>query len=416
MKKIMFWGCGVLLCGGLLGGETGAAPPAPPAEAPAEKPPEKAPGAQGVNVVNTKHLSIDIYGSLRADGAYNSHRVFPGNFVYWATAQRNNISDDEFTLTANQTRLGLNLKGPAAPGMKTSGVLEMDFYGGGGETAPNPRLRRAFGAVCWTDLDLAVSGGQEWELMSQLNAPTLDICLLGCAGNLGLRRPQLRITKGFYYAPEVRYEIGLALTRNIGEANTAVPGLTLDTGRDAGFPTAQGRAALQFPGWVRDGPPILVGFSGHYGQEEWDRDADNHHAKVRTWSVNCEVQLPLFKGLTLTGEAFIGSNLDTYMAGIAQGVNPTSWEDIQSQGGWAALKYRPFKPLEISAGAGVDDPKNGDLNTGMRSRNAAAFLNVLYQINDYVQVGVEGSRWQTDYLHTDKTPLTRGNFAFIFSF
>ena len=100
--------------------ETAPAPAAP--AAPAESGPSKKP------LWST--LDIQFYGYIKLDAAWDSSGVFPGDYVLYT--DRGREGDDEFNLTARQTRLGLKIQGPDAGNMKASGVVEADFYGSAG--------------------------------------------------------------------------------------------------------------------------------------------------------------------------------------------------------------------------------------------------------------------------------------------
>ena len=96
------------------------------------------PAAKGV----FSSIQIEIGGRFKADMSWDDSRTSPGNYVLWvnrevagpkAVAEAGAVSrnDDEFNLTANETRLWLNLKGPVLGGVSTAGRLEVDFFGAG---------------------------------------------------------------------------------------------------------------------------------------------------------------------------------------------------------------------------------------------------------------------------------------------
>lgn len=53
--------------------------------------------------------------------------------------------------------------------------------------------------------------------------------------------------------------------------------------------------------------------------------------------------------------------------------------------------------LQYHLGFGMDDPRNGDLSYGMRSRNSFYFGNVVYNLIPPVDIGLELSHWETEY-------------------
>ena len=79
------------------------------------------------------NLNIQLYGYLKLDAAYDTSRTDDGNFAKWVERENANRDDDQFNMTANQSRFGLNITGPDNGVMRTSGRAEVDFYGGGSQ-------------------------------------------------------------------------------------------------------------------------------------------------------------------------------------------------------------------------------------------------------------------------------------------
>ena len=72
-------------------------------------------------------------------------------------------------------------------------------------------------------------------------------------------------------------------------------------------------------------------------------------------------------------------------------------EEIESTGGWAALSLGPFDNWRYNLGGSIDDPEDDDLPNGSRSQNVSYWGNVIYDINEAVQLGLELSYWDTEY-------------------
>ena len=354
---------------------------------------------------------VELYGFIKLDAAYDDSRTSVGNFARWAESESTNDDDDEFNMTANQTRLGLKFRGPDTGEIKTSGKVEVDFYGGGSENKAHPFMRHAYLQLDWPNKDLSLIAGQTWDVISPLNPSTLNYPVAWWAGNIGYRRPQIRLTKQCDVGQDSRMLLAGAVTRTIGEDGPFDPG---DTGEDAGFPTLQGRAALTFPALA--GKKATVGVSGHWGEEEYDTDAADHGEDLETWSANVDLALPINDWLMFKGEAWTGENLDAFLGGIGQGVNTTTLEEIESTGGWAALAFGPFDKWRYNVGASIDDPDNGDLNDGDRSQNYAVWGNAIYSITEAVKVGLELSYWDTEYKNADDGDDVRVQTSFIYNF
>ncbi|MCP4378295.1 MAG: hypothetical protein GY794_19235, partial [bacterium] len=139
-------------------------------------------------------LDIQLYGKIKLDAAYDSGRTNTGNFARWVNSGEKQRGDGQFNMTANETRLGLKFTGPTTKQLKTNGLVEIDFYGGGTETSPQPRLRHAYLNLEWPQQRLSVLAGQTWDVISPLNPGTLNYTVQWWGGNIGVRRPQVRVT------------------------------------------------------------------------------------------------------------------------------------------------------------------------------------------------------------------------------
>jgi hypothetical protein len=312
--------------------------------------------------------------------------------VLWVDNEEDNNNDDEFSLTANETRLGFLLNGPSSDGLRTSGRVEFDFFGApADENKARIQMRHAYLELAWPNSGVTLLAGQTWDVISPLNPSTLNYTVLWDVGNVGYRRPQIRFTKDVSLSDTTALKLTGAITRTIGDN-----GIVTEAGEDAGFPTVQGRAGLTFP-WM-DAGPTTVGFSWHWGEEEYDdTPAAGQTTDADSWSVNLDWLQPLAEAVTLKAEVFTGENLDTYFGGIGQGINSTTYEEIASKGGWCALALGPWDKWSFNTGIGIDDVDSDDVEQGDRTLNRAIFGNAIYALNDHTDVGVELSHWRTDY-------------------
>jgi len=93
----------------------------------------------------TSTVDIQIYGYVKLDAVWDNAKVAEGNTAYWVyRTDSTNRMDDEFNMTARQTRLGLKLKGPNFGDATTFAQVEIDFYGGGTENKNTPMMRHAY--------------------------------------------------------------------------------------------------------------------------------------------------------------------------------------------------------------------------------------------------------------------------------
>lgn len=356
-------------------------------------------------------LDIEIYGIIKQDTAYDSSRSYPGNYVVYLDSEATRENDDEFNLTANQTRLGMRITGPATETFKTSGLVEIDFYGNyASENKAKIQMRHAYMVLDWPASQFSILAGQTSDIISPLVPNTLNYTVLWDAGNIGYRRPQIRFTKGISLGEKVSLKLEGGVARTIGRTDATGS----ETGEDAGTPTGQARASVTFPFF---GPkPTTIGVSGHIGKEEYDTDNTGKHVDLDSQSINLDVTQPVCPGLTVLGELFTGKNLDQYFGGIGQGVNTATLEEICDKGGWVAVNLGPWSNWSFSLGTGFDAVDRDDVADGARTRNSSVFGNVLYAFNKNAQVGFELSRWETDYRGQGDADDLRGQLSFIYKF
>jgi hypothetical protein len=350
-------------------------------------------------------LDIQLYGYIKLDAAWDSSGVFPGDYVLYTRQGRE--GDDEFNITARQTRLGARITGPDAGNMKTSGVIELDFYGAAGaENKANVLLRHAYMIFDWPDDKFSLLAGQASDVISPLYPNTLNYTVLWDAGNIGYRHPQVRATQKLLVCDDMTLELSGAISRTIGDVELLTP-VVITPGADAGFPTFQGRAGLTFP-WFGF-KPTTVGVSAHWGREQYSSSN-----KVDSWSLNLDVLQPICPVVTVKGELYVGENLDDYFGGIGQGVRGA--HAIGDAGGWFAVTLTPWEAWSFNVGAGLDDVESGDVNANDRLSNRSLFANAVYALNKSADIGVEISQWRTDFKNAADVDDFRIQTSFIYKF
>ena len=342
------------------------------------------------------------YGFIKMDTAYDDSRTTAGNFVLYVPNESDHKNDNEFNMTARQSRLGLDIVAPTIYDWEVWGRVEIDFYGDGAkhENKGAVLLRHAF--VNLTKGNFSFLAGQTSDLISPLYPNTLNYTVGWSAGNIGYRRPQLRATYTHPFSQENKLISAFAISRTTGTVNEDFDLDLQNDGEDAGFPTVQARLALATKLLTKR--HTVFGFSGHYGKEEIDQEFSpldptkrRSQHKVKSWSVNADFDLPLTDSLSVKGEAFIGYNLDDYFGGILQGVSPLNQAAIRSTGGWMQLAYQQSDKWKYHLGFGIDDPRNNDVIEGMKNRNSFYFANAVYSLIPPVDIGIEYSYWNTQY-------------------
>ena len=359
-----------------------------------------------------KGFQIKPYGKIKLDMVHNDSRVSPRSreFAFWAMPETGSSNaDKEFNFTGRETRLGFVLTGPTYNGVGIKGLVEIDFYGADGdERKAEPLLRQALMELKFPAFTLLA--GQAWDVISPLLPSVCNYTVGWEMGNIGYRRPQLRISKDFSLGEDSKISTRVALSLT-GNQDLGI--IDVEDGKDRNFPTVQARIGYNTP---MNGKKLDIGVSGHYGEEEMDVDYIGDDERYKSWSINADLTIPICPKLSFKGEAFIGENLDTYLGGIGQGVNTTTWEEVGCAGGWGQFTYVASKKIKFNLGAGVDDPDNSDLNIGARERNGFYYGNIFYKIIPPVTLGLEYMRIETDYKNSNDGDANRIQASLIYFF
>jgi hypothetical protein len=370
-------------------------------------------------------LTLMPYGYIKADVAYDVSKTPDVNqpaFVLPEGVGPFDEQDDELGITSMQTRLGLNISGPDALDAKTSGTVEVDFYG---TLAPENKaklmMRRAFVKMDWGSV--WVLAGQEWELFSPGAPDVLNYPYLALAGSPGYRRPLVAVG-GKVGLGDLTVDAAVAAVRVMGEITTFGSGLVKDTGGDSGWPALQGRVGVSLPSHVPD-KRFVVGVSGVAGEEEVDTLVGGVEHHFTTWGVCADGEVPVFAldsvALVLKGEAWIGENMDEWLGGIGQGVDFGRMDVIAAAGGWGQATVELGTDTKINLGAGFDNPQNGDLtvnavNTIPRTSNVVYYGNIKQKLSKQLTLGFEVMYFDTNYLVLGRADNLRFQLSAIFDF
>ena len=361
-------------------------------------------------------LGIQLYGYLKLDAAYDTSQTDDGNFAKWVERENSNRDDDQFNMTANQSRFGVMITGPDGGTMKTSGRAEVDFYGGGSQNKSHLMMRHAYMKLDWPEDRFNIIAGQTSDVISPLVPSTVNYSVAWWTGNIGYRRPQIRLTKVLGIDGDVDLTLEGAVARTIGRDNLFLAG-TLDSGEDSGQPTLQARASVTAP--VFCSKPVTVGLSGHYGEEEYDVASNGSDKEFRSWSLNVDLLQPVYDWLTIKSELFTGENLDAYLGGIGQGVTLTGanmYDEIGSSGGWVAASLGPWDSRRYNLGVAVDDVDRDDVNEGARTLNSSVFANMFWAFDKNTEFALELSHLKTNYAGNGDADSFRIQTAFIYKF
>jgi hypothetical protein len=353
---------------------------------------------------------VSLYGRLELNSFYEdgiNKGALSSKFAP-ATPKKTADPQGRTGLAIFRTRLGLNLEGPSKedePSLK--GRFEADFSGSEAATNFNGssgfRVRQSWGSVGFKDLGLTLLFGQTDDLMAPLDPPSVNPSSLNGAGNIGNRRPQIRLTQAL--GP---MELAVAATHDRLNADTL----------PVAAPAVQGRLGFKSPAsWAGEKANLAVGIGGHFARNEAASDVDSIRTKpMRSYSIAADLSLPLMDILTLTGEFFTGQNLKRYgdgslsqdeLAGICTKKDKNCKEEdlvgVQSTGWWAGLALKLPANFSVGTALGMEnvdsdiakdwEGKGKDKKIG----NMFILANLAYNFTSAAKLTLEWTNLATDY-------------------
>ena len=403
-------------------------------------------------------IRITPYGFARLDMAYDDSATyfFSGNANAWAwpedgkpmpfgspvfggtVDQNHQGGDNAFSATATATRLGMNLEGPEFAGGTIKGKVEVDFdelYANGGDVvAHRIRMRHAYGELVYPTWSLLA--GQTWDVVAPRIPNMIDCVVMWGSGNVGYRRPQLRLTK--------KWDLNGPLLTGQFSLNHTDRTLTDDinkdmilNGEDSGIPMAEGRVGLDTV--IVGQRKLGLGVSAAYGKKQIDKVGNTHADYIDVWMVALDGSVVVIPDLfTVQGEIWTGSDIDNLYGGVIQGfafIKDASGriielEEVDATGGFLAGTLTPRKNLQFNFGYGIDNPDDEDLiftplplapdgqeqAPGLRSLNWTVFANGIWTVVPNFDIGLElayhKTRW-VDQAHGDDFRIQS---AFIYKF
>lgn len=355
---------------------------------------------------------FQIYGFLRVDAVYDDSEMNDTEVPTRVLSESSGMRDDnDLSIYTRLTRVGLEFDGGQIAGAHVTGKLETDFYGFDSSDSRNDlRMRHAYLKVRLQDWELL--GGQTIDLISPLYPSVTPDTLNWNVGNLGDRRPQVRLT----YMPEVgsgRLFLQVAASQNgaIAAKNSDAPDGVLD-GEDSGVPLMQGRVAYRGAFWNKEAAE--VGVWGFKGQEEGDGDG---FGRFQVSGIGADVSLPIIpERLYLKGEIWKGRNLADVRGGVAQGVNAAG-NEIDAMGGWLEAKVVSKGLGNVFAGYSYDSPDREEVAqvTGV-TNNSIAYAGVTLTKWNPVTMGIDYSHWRTRYRGAPGGENNRFRFYLMYKF
>jgi hypothetical protein len=257
-----------------------------------------------------------------------------------------------------------------------------------------------------------VAAGQNFDVFAPRDPDTLPNGKLAATGNPGAYRPQFRVERSFEAGPGFGWVVQLAASSPVTTAlpsNVDLANLqSQEIVEDNGWPNLEARLNFGFGAYAdraggRSLRPVELGVSGIVGQL---RVLDNirptdpltlvsDRSTLNVWGAAIDGQIALGRRFGLSGELYTGQGLGEYMAGILQTYNRATNQAVPTAGGWGQFYMYLADNLRLNLGYGIDNAQNSGL-FGLQV-NSGVFANVLWDVNPWLQLGLEGNYKLTTY-------------------
>lgn len=257
-----------------------------------------------------------------------------------------------------------------------------------------------------------VAAGQNFDVFAPRDPDTLPNGKLAATGNPGAYRPQFRLERNIAAGPGFGAVVQLAASSPVTTAlpsNVDLANLqSQEIVEDNGWPNLEARLNFGFGAYAdraggRSLRPVELGVSGVVGQL---RVLDNirpsdpltlvsDRTTVNVWGAALDGQIALGRRFGLSGELYTGQGLGEYMAGILQTYNRATNRAVPTAGGWGQLYVYLADNLRLNLGYGIDHAQDSGL-FGLQV-NSGVFANLLWDVNPWLQLGLEGNYKLTTY-------------------
>jgi hypothetical protein len=363
-------------------------------------------------------LSGIVLLNLFEDRGTVDNQDFP-QFAESQAAEEPNSSPGTFGGSLRQSQIRLQAFGPNIAGARTSADVNLDFAGGF-PNAPNGvwmglvRLRTATVRLDWANTSIVA--GQDRLFLAPLapsSLASLAIPVLSYAGNLWGWTPQVRVEHRVVFSDASSLSIqGGILDSLTGDLPSDPFSRYPSWGEQSGQPAYAARISWSHRMFGQD---FTIGAGGYYGRQNW-----GFSRNVDGWVGTADLTLPLGKRFELTGAFYRGRSVAGFGGGIGQSVlingpflDPaTTFRGLDSEGGWAQLKFKVKSNFEINGAFGSDNPFAGEFrlynaNTiypGALTRNLSPLVNFIYQIRSDIL-------FSTEYRYLKTTVLDSGSIS-----
>jgi hypothetical protein len=392
----------------------------------------------------TSRWDVTIGGYVKVDAGYDTQAVnsstSEGIDTYYA--QRNNYHGAEnsanasgvYAMAAGQTALNFLIHGPDAWGAKTSAFIQGTFVGQTNNNSENGKgtrygtftLTHAYMDFTWATTKLTV--GQTWQLWGfQPSYNFIGLNDLALAGRGTYTVPQISVTqnfsKSFYgsFGIQEPYKTAdqLGASNSTGEALPTLTGATPTVVSQ--LPDFAAEIGYKSDSAGRIGPNVMqFAVSGFWGQDSviYPLSTTFHTDHVDRWAGALRAFIPLIPeknlnkagALSLSGSVFTGQNLSNMFLNaratgslLAYDAPGGGYKVPVTTGGWGQISYYFTDKVYVNglygylrnySSAYYNNVLNGN---NVITQNQQYIVNVMYDVNPAVRLGVEYSYIATNW-------------------
>ena len=345
-------------------------------------------------------VQVTPFGAIYGEMIHSENTIsLRGSPLFLVPGPAAGIDDSRFTVSGQQSLVGLKIAGPDMGSFTSGGVVAANFFGEQ-PVANNPGLFFLLANAELRNDRWRFWIGQDADGIGRQNTNSPSWVSHKMQGNFGQIRPGFRVERYFPCSETIDSSLYFGVTQQAVNDFIAMPGIA---GIDNGWPNVEMRWESTFGAKAEAGRPVLFAIGGLIGETRAVDDLAMSGINVSTsWAVIPEVRIE-GERLGFQGEAFIGQAMGTYNGAIGQSLNPMDGEAIYSAGGFGELFWKATPYFTASIGYGIDNPRDRDLGLvtpmiGQRSRNESYWLNFIWKISDEWESRFEVSHLATDYV------------------
>ena len=307
-----------------------------------------------------------------------------------------------------QSYVRLEVFAPRVAGVRTSGEITFDFFGGfpittEGLTSGLARMRTTTITFDWDHTRIVA--GQEAPFFSPVSPTSLlssAYPALWSAGNMWSWIPQVHVEHlVLRRGPAAVVLQGGVLDPLTGEPPVSEYERAPTAGERSRRPAAAGRVA-----WQRVTPArtTRVGAGAYYSQQSW-----GFERTVNAWAATADWTVPIGPWLAISGELYRGRAVAGLGASASPSVGFAGLPDssssavmpFNSTGGWSQVKLAPLQAFELNMAFGSDRSaptgslqlfEAGFIDPATVRRNASAFINGIYRARSNLLFSIEYRR------------------------